>query len=337
MRPTKKQVQVTEQVVEWYLDNYWLTSADVGAPGTFFDRELVGEFAVSPDAYEAGEPDTLARMLVAVSLFQRLRDQLVLQILRGVTSSQVTELTALDQLADSAVAASCPARHTLDTLRMECDLAKDEQGRGVCGRQQRGSCDLHRHTEILKRYGHFGKVPTSLALAIRASGAHTLPEMLQLTLTRHRTRAQRAEALEAALCAAWRINNKIAAMFLSLVCAPGLSLRQPPWRDGIGWERFILIDSNVDGYLRSIGYSGPGTYDARREYVLALADCIDLRQYSSRLHRFNPRVVQQAIFVFAGRSNRIASSRDCSLQTPPACSECPRALSRLCPVRPSPV
>lgn len=333
MQPTTRQVRITQRIVEWYLDNYWLSPMDMGTPDMFFDRDLVGEFAVSPTEFEAGEPQALARMLVAVSLFQRLRDQLVLRILRGASSSHVDELTALDRLAKSAESAECSARRDLESLRSKCDLTKDAEGRGVCSRQRRGSCTLHQHTQILKRYGHFGKVPTSLALALAAYGASTLSELYQMTLASHRTRASRAEALEQTLCAAWRVNKKIATMFLSLVATPGLSRRTPPWRAGVAWERFVVVDSNLDEYLRGVGYSGSSSYDSRRSFIIALAARIDLRQYSWQLQRFNPRVVQQAIFAFTGRSNRRANESDCSYSEPPSCRACPRVLSSRCPVR----
>lgn len=329
---TNAQVRVTEAVVAWYLDSYWMSPSDVGTPAMFFDPELVGHFAIEPDAFEAGEPRALARLLVAVSVFQRLRDQLVLRILHGMQVEHVVELTNLPGLADAARSSPCSASHSTEGLRASCDLGKDTNGRGMCSQLPQGACSLHRHTEYLKRYGHFGKVPTSLALAIDDAGASSLADLYRRTLELHRTRIVRARALESVLCRAWRVNAKIAAMFLSLVCTPGLSRWQPPWRSGIGWERFIVIDSNVDQYLSSIGYSGTMTYDARRRFVTAVAEKIDLRRHSRRLACFNPRLVQQAMYMFAGRSNRLANNRDCRTGGAAACRACPRSLVIRCPV-----
>lgn len=334
--PSAKQIRVTEEVVAWYLRTYWMTRDDLGTPETFLDRDRVGAFAVDPAAFEAGDPVALGRILVAVSLFQRLRDQLVLKILQRIPAERVDVLTTLDELAGSALAADCTARQSLEGLRTACDLHKDDLRRGACSREPSGACPLHRHTEDLCRYGHFGKVPTSLALAIHSAGASDLPDLYRRVLGQHRRRAERAEVLEQVLCRAWRVEKKIASMFLSLVCTPGLSRWRPPWRSGVAWERYVVVDSNVDAYLATIGYRGAGSYDARRTFVMELARRIDLRQHSRRLPSFNPRIVQQAAYVFAGRSNRVANPRDCGHSGAGMCAQCPRLIRRRCSVRTAP-
>lgn len=333
LTPTARQVAITEEVVAWYLRTYWMTKDDMGTPETFMDSSLVGDFAVEPAAFEAGEPAALGRMLVAVALFQRLRDQLVLRILREIPAERVSVLTSMDSLAVSAVNADCVAHRSLEGLQVNCDLRKDAWGRGTCSVAKAGTCTLHRHTEELRRYGHFGKVPTSLALALRSAGAANVADLYRLVVERHRLRAERAESLERVLCQAWRVSAKISSMFLSLVCTPGLSRWRPPWRERVAWERFVVIDSNVDAYLTMIGYRGIGTYDARRSFITALARRIDLRRHTHRLQSFNPRVVQQAAYVFAGRSNRRANARDCGRLGAEACSRCPRVVAQRCPVR----
>ena len=94
-----------------------------------------------------------------------------------------------------------------------------------------------------------------------------------------------------------------------------------------------MIDSNVDLFLASIGYTGHGTYDARRAFVHALARRVDLGALDRRVRSYNPRLVQQAMYVFMSAANRRASPGDCMHLGPSACAACPRQLVRRCPVR----
>jgi hypothetical protein len=95
----------------------------------------------------------------------------------------------------------------------------------------------------------------------------------------------------------------------------------------------VVIDSNVDLFLSSIGYRGHGTYAARRGFVRSLAERIDLRRLNPRLRSFNPRLVQQAMYLFMSATNRRAARRDCSHEGARACRACPAALRSRCPVR----
>jgi hypothetical protein len=194
---------------------------------------------------------------------------------------------------------------------------------------------MKRHTVLLKRYGHFGKVPTSMALVLREAAARDLPSLRSNVFRRVESPADRAAELEAALCRAWRINQKIASMFLSAVSNPDLSPGLAPWSTGADWTRYVVVDSNVDLFLQSIRYAGGSSYDARRSFICALARAIDLSSFGDGLHAYNPRMVQQAMYVFMSRSNRIAMSRDCSRLGAAACRACPRLLSTRCPLRQS--
>jgi hypothetical protein len=152
-------------------------------------------------------------------------------------------------------------------------------------------------------------------------------------LRRERDPLARARALEAALSSAWRVNQKIASMFLSAVTNPDLSRGTAPWARGVDWTYFVVVDSNVDLFLTSIGYRGGSSYDARREFICALARRIDLRELDHRLHQYNPRVVQQALYLFMSSANRRATQDDCMHSGASACRACPASLARRCPVR----
>ena len=82
---------------------------------------------------------------------------------------------------------------------------------------------------------------------------------------------------------------------LSGVSNPDLARGLAPWTDGLDWRRFVVVDSNVDHFLASIGYT---------------------------------------MFVFMSASNRRAPPNDCMRATPPAWPRCPAVLRRRCAVGP---
>ncbi len=266
-------------------------------------------------------------------MFQRLKDTYVKRILRRIPPDRAAELTDEHWLRSRAAGSGCPASGSTELLRTVCDLSKTADGQsGICSVGQGRACFLHQHTVLLRRYSHFGKVPTSIALAIREAGAAHIGELHALAIE-GRSPDQAALWLEAALTRAWRVSDKIAAMFLSLVCNPDLG-SGAPWSAGVDWTHFVVIDVNVDHYLRATGYSGPWTYRARRAFIRDLAFAIRLDDLDSSLQRTNPRLVQQALYLFMSSSNRRELPVDC-LHRQGACRECRPELAQICPVRAS--
>ena len=326
---------MARDVVGWYLRHYHDTPEDLGTARTFCDRERVGDFAVTATALAAGEPAALFRVLIAVSMFQRRQDAQIMRVLRGIPPEDARELTTATRLRQLTEASSCSHIKTNASMLAVCDLAKDPvTKRGTCGaRPELDGCHLKRHTVLLKRYGHFGKVPTSIALVISEAGAADLADLHERILARYRSPRERAGALREAISRAWRVSDKIAAMFLSAVSNPDLSPGLAPWSEGIAWTGFVVVDSNVDLFLRGIGYSGPWTYDARVSFVTQLARRVPLDELKPGLHRFNPRLVQQALYVFMSVTNRRLVARDCGSIDKPPCRVCLPALRGVCPRR----
>jgi hypothetical protein len=330
-RPSRRQIDATSAVVRWYLRLYFDTPHDPGVTARFCDPAVVGAWAVDAAALRAGDPDALFRLLVATTMFQRRQDQQILRILRATPLAAVQDLSDPRLLLAGAELSGCPALASNDALLGTCDLTKDATTKlGVCTHRPTIPCRPKEHTVWLKRYGHFGKVPTSAALVVRESGAGDLRGLYERTLRVHRTRGQRSAALEAELSRAWRINQKIACMFLSAISNPDLARGLAPWAEGLDWRQFVVIDSNVDLFLKAVGYRGGSSYDARRAFIRSLAGEIDLRAEGGRTHADNPRIVQQAMFVFMSEANRRASLNDCSHARPLSCRRCPENLSRRC-------
>jgi hypothetical protein len=334
-RPRATQVAATEAVVRWYLDQHFRRPSDPGVVEMFCDPSRVGSFAVDRRALRAGDGRALFRLLVATAMFQRRQDVQILRILQGMGASDAAEISDAARLLALVDNGDCAHMRTTQALAEACDLDKDPRTRvGCCNANPSVSCHLKRHTVLLKRYGHFGKVPTSIALMVRESGAEDLAVLRRLVMERERDPLARAQALERELSRAWRVNQKIASMFLSMVTNPDLSLGLAPWSRGIDWTYYVVVDSNVDLFLASIGYKGTGTYDARRDFVRELARGIDLTEFDDALQPYNPRLVQQAMYLFMSTANRRAAGADCMHLAPASCATCPSVVRRRCPAKP---
>lgn len=316
--------------MQWYLATYHRTNSDLGTCAMFCDRERLGHLAASRSALASGEATALFRVLVASTLFQRLQDVLVFGICRGLGRSDARELASSRRLVTLAAGSTC--KHLISVQALEsCDLAKAiEPIRGICSTHPRLACHLKRHAVLLKRYGDFGKVPTSAALVLKESGAGNLARLRKQIFAQHASPGERAEHLVLAMKRIWRVDRKISSMFLSAVSNPDLSTGTVPWSRGLDWTRFIVIDSNVDSFLVSVGYRRGSSYADREAFIGDAAERIDLRTFGNGLHSYNPRIVQQAMYVFMSTTNRRACPSDCSRSQ--SCRACPRELRALCPL-----
>lgn len=330
MIPSRRQIDATRAVVEWYRATHYGSDDDVGMIGTFCRPSAVGEFAANRDTLERGDDDELFKLLVTVAMFQRLRDALVMNILRGISARDAAVLTSVGSLATLAQNGPCAHMRANEGLLQSCDLTKDKDGNGCCSAEPNAACHMKEHTALLKRYGHFGKMPTSAALVVTQGGGG-LGRLRRDVFAASRDPLGRAHQLASRISEIWRVSDKLASMFLSLVCAPHMGLESPPWKAGIDWTWFVVVDRNVDLFLESIGYDGHGTYEARRAFVRELAAKVDLQAIDSAWPAFHPRLVQQAMYLFMGASNRRASATDCRHWC--SCAKCPAVLFRRCPVR----
>ncbi|MGK3998908.1 hypothetical protein [Sorangium sp. So ce1024] len=331
--PTARQVRITEAVVRWYLTTHYGTPDDRGVTQAFCDPRRVGAFAVEARGIVERDGAQLFRLLVAVAMFQRRQDEQITRILRGMTAEDAAEVSSLPALLALSDACACDHARSLDGLLARCDLTKTPRTkRGTCRANPRVDCHLKRHTVLLRRYGHFGKVPSSIALTVRESRTPDLSALLATAAEGANSPEARARAMVDALSRAWRVSEKIASMFLSMVWNPDVTPGVVARRD-LDWRHFVVIDSNTDAFLATIGYRGYGTYEARRRFLRALSERIDLKRIHPGLRRDNPRIVQQAMYLFMSVANRRAIARDCMHLGATACAACPTPLSRACPAR----
>ena len=331
IRITSWQTRRTRAVVRWYVSTHWRRSVDPGMPEFFWDSDRLGAFAIDPVSFLEGEEEAMFRVLITCVMFQQRRDTDVMAILRGIGAEDAAELTTSEALLRRADQCACEHAKSAEALRVSCDLYKNlETKKGACHVRPWEACFLKRHTELLGRWGFFGKVPVSLALTLRERAEGTLTSLYRQAVREASHEREAAIMLEDALCQAWRIHKKIANLFLSTVTNPDL-FHDPPWGEGVDWRWYVAIDTNVDAFLKAIGYGGAGSYEARRRFLFALSERVPLDEYEPGLQRYNPRIVQQAMYLFMSRSNRRALVRDCAQgATPGVCQMCDAALRTIC-------
>ena len=331
-KPNCQQYSAARAVTVWYLDTYYGTPEDVGVSSMFCREDCVGHFAVDAKGLSTGDGDMLFRLLVTMTMFQKRSDRQIMRVLQGIAKRDAREMTDAAVLLELSDTLDCPNAGDLSLLKERCDLAKDlESKRGICNAYPNTHCHMKRHTELLKRYGHFGKMPTSAALAMRTNGVMSLVELKDRIWKDTECPIERSIALEQAISRSWRVSKKIASMFLSAVTNQDLSGDLAPWSQGADTNHFVVIDSNVDLFLKATGYAGPKSYEARREFIQSLAMRVPLDKYRPTMRRYNPRIVQQALYMFMSESNRRASDSDCSHTFPPVCLTCSSTLLPICP------
>lgn len=140
---------------------------------------------------------------------------------------------------------------------------------------------------------------------------------------------KQAITLVGAISRAWRISEKVAAMYLSALTNQYLSGELASWVDGVNSNHFVVIYSNVYLFLKGINYREPITYRARRAFLQSLAACINLNKFHPSVRRYNPRVVQQALYTFMSERNRRANKADW-YDAPDSYRRCPQGLASYC-------
>ena len=150
-------------IYNWYTEHYWTSNDDVGTL-TFLSRvDKLGYFAIDKDAIEATDEEALYKLLVLSTMFQRLRDQNVCSILRSLSEEQVNSVTLPRLMELSMRNATCEFCRNNEVLKGQCTVTKLGNSEPFCDQKNVVDCHIREHSLILRRYGHFGKIPTSIS------------------------------------------------------------------------------------------------------------------------------------------------------------------------------
>jgi hypothetical protein len=311
------------KVLHWYFRSVYASVEGPGILPFYCEPTAVGAFAVSPRDLAAGRDTALFRLFVALAMFQARRDVVIMRQQRGIRPDFVRQLTSSVTLGRAIAHHQCTKLTTAENFDVGCDVRKT--GDVVdCGYKPGASCHVKRATVAFKRMGDMGKLPTSAWLHLWENGG--LRRLLAEVLERRPAPGARAVLLVESFARVHRVGRKLATMFVSAVSTPALAPGLTPWFPEVDGNELVIVDTNVArgvDALRPVGASQ--TYTAREQWIREQATHIDLSHFHPGVPRYSPRLVQQALYSFCSKSNRVARRDKCVTREMP-CSSCAPAL-----------
>ncbi|MBL8860741.1 MAG: hypothetical protein JNK02_01920 [Planctomycetes bacterium] len=315
----------------WYFEHAYGRWEGPGTRPFYCDPDRVGRFAVDPADLSAGKPSALFRLFVALSMFQARRDTLIMAQQRAMPRTEVALLSSTATIRRAVRASPCERLRSAEAFDEGCNVRKSVDG-ASCGHRPSEPCHVKRATVSLRRMGDMGKLPTSAWLRLWEDGRFAA--RIRAVQERSSDPAARAEELVRLFESVHRVGRKLATMFVSALSTPALAPGLTPWFPTVDGNALVVIDTNVARVVDVLRASrAAGTYAARAEWVREQAERVDLRRYAVELPSYSPRIVQQALYTFASRSNRTARADPCSLGR--TCAACVQIACPFAPRSPS--
>lgn len=304
----------------------WYLSRPPSSELPFYcDPSRVGAFAVSMADLARGSEEALFKLFVALSMFQAQRDVVVMRRQLATPHPTVRSVASLQFIRQAVSRHPCEALSSPDTFASKCDVKKSA-GEVLCESLPHLSCHVKDATAAFKRTGDMGKLPTSAFLRLSSWGGFR--SLLAATRGAVDSPSERATLLVEHLSQVHRVGEKLATMFVSLLSTPKLSPGPVPWFPEVDGNEMVVVDTNVARAVDHLrGGQGARTYEAREAWLRAASRDLDLSEIQSDLPRYSPRLVQEAIYAFTSRSNRIAAHDPCTARL----ASCPDCAAPICP------
>lgn len=312
------------RIASWYFSSVYGQREGPGLLPAHCDPAKVGYFAVDPQRLIKAEDSALFKLLIAQAMFQALRDVVIQRQKLAMTASEIRVVAELGFLQQAIARHSCPALRSSSDFAQGCDVYK--LGKMVdCQLLPGAPCHVKQATAIFKRMGDMGKLSSS-ALLLFWREAPTTPAFDQY-LRQDSTPALRAEALVGALSKVHRMGEKLATMFVSALSTPTLFGDYSPWYPQVDGNELVVVDTNVAKAVKLLNSDGAHTYRADVAWIRARARNIDMHSFRTDLPSYSPRLLQQALYRFCSKSNRIAAKDPCAIEA----GDCRRCVPTLCP------
>src|SRR5207253_1728140 len=95
--------------------------------------------------------------------------------------------------------------------------------------------------------------------------------------------AIRARTVVNAIQAVWRVGEKLANLFVSVLSTPALAPGLCPWFPILDGNDLVVIDTNVAAVIDILDPTAPRTYSARTNWIRHAAENIPLRGFHAAL------------------------------------------------------
>jgi hypothetical protein len=315
-RPPHEQLA---SVVLWFFN-----AEQPGDRAPFYcDPDRVGAFAVSPDELAAGDDAAVFRVFVTLSMYQALRDVVIMRQQQSLPRASMRVVADAAVVKRSIARHECPVLRSADEFEEGCDVAKVAEVVD-CGRHPGRACHVKDATVVFNRMGDMGKLPTSAWLRLWRDGG--VREVLAEVCRDEGSPTRRAALLVERFARVHRVGRKLATMFVSALSTPALAPGLTPWFPDIDGNDLVVVDTNVARAVDALRPPGASkTYDARERWVREQAAQLDLREFRPDIPSYSPRLVQQALYAFCSKSNRVARGDACACRALP-CADCAPAL-----------
>ena len=281
--------------------------------------------AAIPPAARSLVASCSCRLFVTLSMYQALRDVVVMRPQRLLPRSAMRVVADAAFVKRSIGQRECPAPRSADTFEKRCDVSK--RGEVVdCGRCPGVRCHVKAATLMFNRMGDMGKLPTSAWLRFWKDGG--VRQVLGDVSREETSPTKRAALLVDRFARVHRVGRKLATMFVSALSTPALAPGLTPWFPNIDGNELVVVDTNVARAVDALREPGARkTYEARERWVREQAAWLDLRELRPDLPSHAPRLVQQPLYAYCSKSNRVARGDACAERITP-CTGC---VPVLCP------
>ncbi|HPO34346.1 MAG TPA: hypothetical protein PLI32_13475 [Deltaproteobacteria bacterium] len=240
-------------------------------------------------------------------MYQALRDEVIRQQQRALRLADVRVLVDARFIGRAVSKHYCPAFGSAAAFERECRVRKTDRIVD-CLIFPSTRCHVKDATVAFNRMGDMGKLPSSAWLRIwKDSGSR---KVLADMSREEQSPTKRAELLVKRFASVHRVGRKLATMFVSALSTPALAPGLTPWFPEIDGNELVVIDTNVARAVDALRPAGASkTYDARVVWVRDQARCIDLNELHPDVPSYSPRLVQEALYTFCSKSNRLARGR----------------------------
>jgi hypothetical protein len=312
---------VVRSLTAWYFDEVFERFEGPSIVPFYCDPSRVGLFAVDSRDLALGGPASLFRLFIAMAMFQSQPDVRIMRRQSSMAARQVATLTSPSTLGRRIAGNDCSFLRSPLSFDRGCDVHKLHE-HVDCGQNPGRPCHVKTATELLRRTGDMGKLSTS-------AWFHLWPALRGDTLV-HRAAEEspdpqvRANIVVRELQQVHRVGRKLSTMYVSALALPALSATTP-WFPRIDGDSLVVVDTNVASAIAHLDGGHASTYEQRVRWVTRVAEHIDLQPLASGVKSFSPRMVQQALYSFCSRSNRLARGDKCRSRCPapglcPICS-----------------